>query len=423
MMVMGTRPQSAPAKGKGFVTRRRRDIVSNYMATHVDPLMHEMITYLLLKQPEDVRGSMLEYLRNPTKCEVSRKVSRKDRIYMVSEISPVLTELLTDVVRARPRKPSEFMIGWLSSRVRAKLADAIAKSKVAHKKILVLGPSGAGKTTLLMGLAGDPEPKPKPTSGFRKYEFEGIAFYDLSGKPKAQRSWVSYFHDVHAVMFVVDSSNLSGVSFDLDHPMIVGKPLLVVANNKQDLNDCGSVEEVAKKLGLETYQHKYKGLVAACACVAGTRDERLDKGLEWLGQKIDENAAILEDRVQADTKIVAERDAENQRRKEERVFRKVLRKAFSEPPEECFSREEGLDFFKNELGAADLPAEAVHLAEICNYQKLALQMMGNFKCPISVKKRTPMDWSQILAYVNQRKKEAWDDVFIAQDNNNNNNNT
>lgn len=477
-----------------LATRRRRDIVNNYMQTHVDHVMHNMITHLLLTQPSDVKAAMLDYVRHLNDMPSSplpkqstaagRKVSRKDRLYMVSDISPILTELLTDLVRARPKSPLDFMIAWLSNhhqhrdddtaKVKHKLHSALEyDAQVQHqlaqqaqpvspgitpqpdmtpdvkRKLLLLGHTGAGKTALIKALCGDPEPSCRPTSGFRKYELGSdkggtVAFFDLGGKEKAYRSWRAYSHDVHAILFVVDAStDLSVARRAFDYVcrpahqdddddeqrrwMLKGKPVLVVAN-KQDIPGSASPDEVATALDLKGYQHDCEhapdclGKVAVCPCIGAPQynghkvDSRLERALDWLIDCIDDHADHLRRRLERERLHVERLEAKRTQQKERRVFRKVLRKAFADPPEECFADEhEGLEFLRSELGVDELPQEAVALAKQVNYQKLALQLLGNFRCPVNTTKRTPMEWSEIAAYVAQRKSEAWEPAMIQLD--------
>ena len=121
---------------------------------------------------------------------------------MVREVSPLLTEALSDVVRARPRQPVDFLIAWLASRKDAAAADAEQRAPPAksvsklrdavafdaaveaggapvetvlpstpavaapddapafleEKRIFVLGDLSSGKTTLLKAMQGDAEP-------------------------------------------------------------------------------------------------------------------------------------------------------------------------------------------------------------------------------------------------------------------------
>ena len=517
----------APRRDRGTsASRRRKEIVSEYMRVHVDPVMREMITHLLLAQPSDVAGAMLAYLRaardgaapgGSPGADAARRVSRADRVYMVREISPLLTEVLSDVVRARPRAPVDFIIAWLASRadaapppdadaplpsVRGKLRDAVtfdaalaaggapaatapavaapepeapepepaavaapapepepaAPAALASKTIFVLGDVGSGKTTLLQAMRGDVEPNPRPSSGFRKYDVghaarDGAAtklrLYDVSGKAKSRRNWVSYFNDCHAVLFVVDCAEpldrarecfdfcfrppADAISDDdARRGYLRGKPVLILAN-KQDAPGAAEPDAVAAALDLDGYQAACAGAfgavhVAVCPVVGDPRkvggdpalDPRVERALDWLAARVDDDGAALVSRVETETAAAAAWDREQLLKKERRVYRKVLRKAWPRDggePEECFDAAEGAEFIAAELGcAADaLPPPAAALAALVNYQKLALQMIGNFKNPINLKKRDPMSWDEIDAYVRARYDEKWDPAWVAKD--------
>lgn len=390
------------------------------MASHVDPIMHDMITFLLLEQPKDVKEGMLSYLRsNRGPTTTKRRVSRKDRMYMISEISPVLTEMLADVVRARPRAPKDFMIAWLGNKSFAK-AKALDNA-VKIRNILVIGDSSAGKTTLIKRLCGL-EDTCRPTRGFKRYELGSddggvVRLMDISGK--GRRGWRSYFHMAHAAIFVVDSSSSENLRESFDYvfrcsrddedarrDMLRGKPLLVVAN-KQDRENRILPEVMATNvLDLSSLQSGDSQPVAVCpcVCVGDSVDGRLVKAIDWIVETIDSDLEKLEERVSKESEVIDMINLEQAQEKERRVFRKVLQKAFADPPEECLEEAEGIEFFKAELGLSPdvaLPDIAARLAEKCNYQKLALQLMGSFKCPIN-KKRTALDWPSISDYVTAR---------------------
>jgi len=52
----------------------------------------------------------------------------------------------------------------------------------------------------------------------------------------------------------------------------------------------------------------------------------------------------------------------------------------------------------------ELEPIAKEVAAMVGYQKLALQMVGNMKCPISRKKR-PWEWSSIKAHIVELRRE------------------
>ena len=74
--------------------------------------------------------------------------------------------------------------------------------------------------------------------------------------------------------------------------------------------------------------------------------------MDWLAQKIDDKAGALEARRTRETAATDAWDQLQKEKKEQRVFRKVLRKAHPQEgePEECMSEAEGLEFFASELG-------------------------------------------------------------------------
>jgi hypothetical protein len=67
---------------------------------------------------------------------------------------------------------------------------------------------------------------------------------------------------------------------------------------------------------------------------------------------------------------------------------------------------QGIEFLSAEIGesTAALPAIAKELAEAVGYQKLALQMIGAMKCPISRKKQA-LSWEEIQAEVQALRAE------------------
>ena len=125
--------------------------------------------------PADVTKEMLSYLRGvrdgttpQIQMDSQRKVSKEDKAIMARDVKPLLTDLLSDVVRARPRAPVDFSIAWLASRRAqatdvpapksvSKLRDAISfdaavtsqkpTTTLEKKRIFVLGDTMSGKTT------------------------------------------------------------------------------------------------------------------------------------------------------------------------------------------------------------------------------------------------------------------------------------
>lgn len=91
----------------------------------------------------------------------------------------------------------------------------------------------------LYNLSIEIDPIIVPTVGFsapikKQYNNYQIVFYDLGGGARIRGVWPQYFADVHGIIYVVDSSdkvrlqeNQTELHNALQHPMIVGKPVLM----------------------------------------------------------------------------------------------------------------------------------------------------------------------------------------------------
>ena len=151
-------------------------------------------------------------------------------------------------------------------------------------------------------------------------------------------------------------------------------------------------------------------------------DARIERAVDWLAARVDDNASILSARVENEIDRAEAWDAEQKKKKEARVFRKTLRKAApldgASSPEECFDANEGVDYFRSELGlsAEDaLHETAARLAKLVNYQKLALSMMACWSSPVNPKKSAPQSWPEIAAYVDAKWAEKWEPAVVAKD--------
>ena len=113
----------------------------------------------------------------------------------------------------------------------------------ADKKVLFLGLDNAGKSTLLFQMRDQEFRETVPTVGLNveqiKYKNDNFTLWDVSGQ--ATRLWKHYFDKIHAIIFVIDSSDserLSKAKTLLNRCIadndLVAAPFLVFAN-KQDL--------------------------------------------------------------------------------------------------------------------------------------------------------------------------------------------
>jgi ADP-ribosylation factor related protein 1 len=120
---------------------------------------------------------------------------------------------------------------------------------VEEYKVLVIGPGGAGKTSLVERVKGafTPDARPPkmagitPTVGLNiaRLELHGakLLFWDMGGDAALQPLWRNYYHQCHAVMFVVDAADeagLAGAAPLIQHlftlPALMHTPILIVVN-------------------------------------------------------------------------------------------------------------------------------------------------------------------------------------------------
>uniref|UniRef100_A0A7S1CCX3 ADP-ribosylation factor-like protein 6 n=1 Tax=Bicosoecida sp. CB-2014 TaxID=1486930 RepID=A0A7S1CCX3_9STRA len=176
-----------------------------------------------------------------------------------------------------------------------RLAQALGLSK-RECKILVVGLDNSGKTTLINRL------KPKksssyevvPTVGFSVESFSknGLAFtaFDMSGQGRYRSLWETYYADVQAIIYVLDSTDkvrMCVAKDELDH-MLAHKaikearvPVLFFAN-KMDKPSALTPAECMEELGLSALTDKAWHIAASCA-VTG---EGVEEGIEWLANHV-----------------------------------------------------------------------------------------------------------------------------------------
>ncbi|PHH62912.1 hypothetical protein CDD81_6545 [Ophiocordyceps australis] len=150
-----------------------------------------------------------------------------------------------------------------------------ATSKQEYSVIL-LGLDNAGKTTFheqvkALFLPDAPQPKLKtvPTVGQNVSTITlpdmYLKLWDVGGQMSLRKLWQSYYASCHAIVFIIDSTDIGDGSLDgqvdqgrldecrmvledvLEHSETEGVPLLILAN-KQDREDC--VETIRIKEGL-----------------------------------------------------------------------------------------------------------------------------------------------------------------------------
>eukprot|EP00615_Pteridomonas_danica_P004106 CAMPEP_0114364430 /NCGR_PEP_ID=MMETSP0101-20121206/27502_1 /TAXON_ID=38822 ORGANISM="Pteridomonas danica, Strain PT" /NCGR_SAMPLE_ID=MMETSP0101 /ASSEMBLY_ACC=CAM_ASM_000211 /LENGTH=788 /DNA_ID=CAMNT_0001511951 /DNA_START=35 /DNA_END=2401 /DNA_ORIENTATION=- len=312
---------------------------------------------------------------------------------------------------------------------------------VSMKPVIALvGVSGAGKSTLLKAMGGDPDPKPRPTTGFsqKKLPFEvqgsevSVHWYDLPGS--WTKKWEGYLTECHGVVFVVDSAadedaltaSMNTFNETVSGTATAGKPLLVLAN-KQDAEESKNVEEISSLLQtdqLDQSNMKVIGSVVHPEKNGGEFDSRVEKGLEWLLDTVSSRFSELNDRVKKDEAAAAVAAKIEKQERHKRVFSKLLQeKAFPKEgePIETFSEVDSYEFLAMELlihdpqvpertrtaeedwGLSDIAKRVVHLV---GCQKMAMIMVADMINPESKKTKVTHTWEEVIAYIQDRREDA-----------------
>lgn len=263
-------------------------------------------------------------------------------------------------------------------------------------QICMLGNGGGGKTSILNGLQGNFDLKPKPSLGFKPTAMKladnvNINFFDLGGNKKIRSIWSEYYHDVHAVLYVFDST-LRGEELDesvalfqttMTSPFLANKPLLIIANKQGsdgaltaaqlsaylDLRACSDSGYVIAECFSFTTKQNPTHYPSTCSAESSTIDipplesadyivdRRLETALESFLGIIQDHFTTLDTRVRAD--VLTRKNAEMQKRleRERKVLKNRIAAAFREKielkllPENLPDPGPG-DFFTKEEGKA-----------------------------------------------------------------------
>ena len=127
-----------------------------------------------------------------------------------------------------------------------------------QSRIILIGLDGAGKTTLLFNMKLGEVVNTVPTIGFNMeaVQYKNIEFnmWDVGGQDRLRALWHHYYEGADAIIYVVDSSDRDRIdeaaetlASVLSDETLKGADLLVYAN-KQDMQGCIGISELANKL-------------------------------------------------------------------------------------------------------------------------------------------------------------------------------
>ncbi|KYQ90836.1 ARF-like protein [Tieghemostelium lacteum] len=202
--------------------------------------------------------------------------------------------------------------------------------------ILILGLDGAGKTTLLEAIKTRytkiPGLSPSniiPTVGLNigKILYEGVklVFWDLGGQLQLRSIWDKYYADVHAVIYIVDSSDKERFKESKDElEMIIGHdklkdvPILLFFN-KQDLPNAESIDFLSSLFqsvilkstasSSNSSNNNNSSIVSSSnsqtsiniqlqsLIAINSNSKGLDDGIKWLVDNLKKNARIIENEL------------------------------------------------------------------------------------------------------------------------------
>ncbi|EQC26904.1 hypothetical protein SDRG_15237 [Saprolegnia diclina VS20] len=349
------------------VTARRQRMVT-FMSSSVLPIMEDLTQRIMQEKPNDVRAYLVSVAHTRSMAHGSNNnndirdlesnglssLAIAHEVYAIGDavecrfkgrpkFVPAVIEAYdaastTYTIRYDNNKVEEHIHPILLRRPNAEPEVEPATTKTPRPTtpramepvILLLGIDGAGKSTLLSTLQGDLEKEHGPSAGYTSVKFQmanGLAmFVDLGGGPTFRAVWKEYYADAHAVIYVVDAAAPARfaeaatiLSQAMEHPLLVGKPLLIFAN-KKDLPGAVNEKQFCRDLQVGMYNNKkVLECVAKAGANAGRVDDALETGLTWILRRVEADYNDLQARVASDRDAKKKRDAEAWEAQRQRV--------------------------------------------------------------------------------------------------------
>ena len=189
--------------------------------------------------------------------------------------------------------------------------------------VLLLGLDNAGKTTFheqvkSLFLPSNPAPKLKtvPTVGQNVSTITlpdmYLKIWDVGGQHSLRKLWQSYYTSCHAIVFIIDSTDIGDGNLDSDigggrdsdakgrleecrlvledvlqHSETEGVPLLVLAN-KQDREDCVEVVRIKEGLVKRVFEGEKGGSIrdSRVLPVSALTGTGVREAVEWLRSRV-----------------------------------------------------------------------------------------------------------------------------------------
>jgi len=175
--------------------------------------------------------------------------------------------------------------------------------------VVILGLDNAGKTTLLERIKSvysdrvmpGPE-RISPTVGCNVGKLTvgsvKLLFWDLGGQQGLHSIWKDYYVEAHAVIYVVDSTDIDRLDVSRDaleaalgNEGLKSVPLLVLFN-KQDVDGAASLEELSNAFKKANDEEMWGARAAKVSAISAIDGDGVQDGVQWLVSKVSENRSL-----------------------------------------------------------------------------------------------------------------------------------
>ena len=172
--------------------------------------------------------------------------------------------------------------------------------------VLILGLDNAGKSTYLeqtktqfcSNYKGISLNKITTTVGLNigKIDIGNVClnFWDLGGQEELQSLWDKYYAESHAVIYMVDTSDMDRLDESLTafeemiiHESLDNVPLLMLGN-KQDLDNCMTIP--AMKKHFKRVAHKIGHRHCTVMGTSALKGSGVQEGIDWIVQCVQQNS-------------------------------------------------------------------------------------------------------------------------------------
>ena len=166
-----------------------------------------------------------------------------------------------------------------------------SSSKDRNARVLILGIEAVGKTQLLHKLQKN-NSSPTLTIGFNVgeivYKNVHLCMWDLTGCYKVRNLWEKYYDNTHAVIYVIDSTDISrfeeekDVLFEIIQEKRLKDAILLIYINKQDLSVAVKPQEIIDRFKLNEISDRILHIQGS----SFTTGEGIYEGIDWLVDQI-----------------------------------------------------------------------------------------------------------------------------------------